>query len=190
MTIVATRPTVRIFLDTRRNDPYGVTALNSYYPYWLDQAAQLRNPAFDTWSCQIHNLNCGDQRAVAYFVHHISSLLGADFAITSVPSLNPAITMPGIRLVARALANGTRIDATSCLVRHTFPGHNGLQDECDFDQHLTTITVEQAHLFRGRSVLLLDSIISTGGALLACRDLLIRAGAAQVQCVALGRMMA
>ncbi len=53
--------------------------------------------------------------------------------------------------------------------------------------HLGSISVVKAHLIRGRQVLLLDDIVTTGNSFRACRMLLEQNGATLVKCLALAQ---
>lgn len=52
---------------------------------------------------------------------------------------------------------------------------------------MNSIRVEHAELIQGREVLLLDDVTTSGNSLVACRQLLLEAGAARVKYMALGR---
>ena len=56
--------------------------------------------------------------------------------------------------------------------------------------HRDTIRVEDAGRVAGRDVLLLDDIARSGASLRSCRQVLLEAGAATVQAVAVGRVFA
>ncbi len=51
--------------------------------------------------------------------------------------------------------------------------------------HLNSIRVERAEEIRGRRVLVLDDVMTTGDTLRSCRQLLLEAGARGVTCLAL-----
>ena len=53
--------------------------------------------------------------------------------------------------------------------------------------HLDSIRVEHPESIKGRSFILIDDVTTTGGSLHACSQLLMRAGATDVCCMALAR---
>jgi predicted amidophosphoribosyltransferase len=52
---------------------------------------------------------------------------------------------------------------------------------------LDSIKVVKPDLIKGRRVLLLDDVKTSGNSLIACKELLLKAGAKEVVMVALGR---
>lgn len=162
-----------------------IISLGPYYPYWLGGA---RNPAFDHRSGRILDLKGKEPEGVRYFLNELTPLLDRGFAIAIVPSHDPVNTHPGIRLLAQQLATlGYGVDATSCLVRHTLSPKKAQGGPRNVESDLATIRVENADLFSGKEVLLLDDVTTTGGSLMACQQLLLQSGATLVQCVALGQ---
>jgi hypothetical protein len=143
------------------------------------------------WTRWINALNQNRKWARERLFEKLDPLLKDGIAIAVVPSHDPFVDETPIRLLARRLAAGgvDRVDATGCLVRHTKikrivwggPSYRGL--------HRQTISVVDAHLVQGRSVLLLDDIVRSGASLRACAEILAKAGAAFVQPVALGRVV-
>lgn len=143
------------------------------------------NPDFDGQSMQILSLKARHGQAIASFFKIVDPLLERGFAIAVIPSADSARTGSGIRDLAQLLAGNDRIDATSCLVRHTTIPKLACGGVRKMEVHLRSITVVDAHLIRGREVLLLDDITTTGNSLRACRMLLEQHGASLVKCLAL-----
>jgi hypothetical protein len=142
------------------------------------------------WTRQIDALNRGRKWALERFFARLDPLLADGVAVAVVPSHDPFRTDTPMRELARRLAEGhDRADATGCLVRTekirriTFggPSYAGL--------HRHSIRVEDPERVAGRAVLLLDDIARSGASLRACRALLLEAGAATVQSLALGRVV-
>lgn len=140
------------------------------------------------WTRWINELNKGRKWPLKRLTERLGAMLSPDVAIAVVPSHDPVRFVTPIRTLAQALATEGRTDATSCLVRHTRIQRIVLGGQSTRALHRQTITVENAELVAGRSVLLLDDVAKSGASLLACRDLLMEAGAARVQCLALGRV--
>ena len=143
------------------------------------------------WTKQINALNKDRIWARERFFAQIAPLLASEIAVAVVPSHDPFRDDAPIRQLGKMLAlepEKNRIEATGCLVRHTKiqkitfggPSYRGL--------HHQSISVQSPELLMGRSVLLLDDIARSGASLRACRELLLEAGATEVQMLALGRL--
>jgi phosphoribosylpyrophosphate synthetase len=143
------------------------------------------NPDFDEQSMQILSLKARNRQVIASYYSIVDPLLGWGFAIAVVPSCDSARISSGIRDLAQLLAGNGRTDATSCLVRHTTIPKLACGGDRKMEVHLNSINVTDAHLIRGREVLLLDDITTTGNSLRACRILLEQNGASLVKCLAL-----
>lgn len=116
-------------------------------------------------------------------------MLASGIVIAVVPGHDPNRTTSPTRTLAQTLAaQAERVDATACLVRHAPVRKILYGGPSTRDLHRETITVENAALIVGRNVLLLDDIAKSGASLMACRQLLLEAGAGQVQALALGRV--
>lgn len=175
------------FFQAEDLPPAEVFAFGEYHPYWSDPQRRIKNPHFDAWSGRILDLKEHDPQAADYFFQHLDSWLGKGFAIAAVPSHDPTNSASGIRVLAQRLAASGRIDATACLVRHRKIAQAARGGPRSIQLHHRTIRVEHPELVQGRPVLLLDDVTTSGSSLLACKQLLLEAGAAEVQCVALGQ---
>lgn len=161
---------------------HGIKYCFEYHP-WRDG----RNERFDEWSSQILRLKDRLGSAIEKFFQEINPLLGYGFAISSVPSHSPSVTHSGIRLLAQKLAQNGRRDATACLVRVKEIqklSHGGVRSD---KIHLDSIRVVKPELIIGQRVLLIDDVTTSGHSLVACRTLLLRSGAVEVECFALAR---
>jgi len=140
----------------------------------------------------INQLKLGTQSAVNHFDAKLNTILGSDFPIVIVPSHDPDMSANGLIELARKLASNGRVDASSCLVRHarvTASHQAELYGEVrrDMNRHLNSITIGNKALIASRVVLLLDDIVTTGTSLMACRELMLKAGVTEVICFALGK---
>lgn len=169
----------------------GDNASEGYRVGAIGDAADLRRDV--AWTKMIAALNQGRKWALRRLAAHLDNLLADNIAVAAVPAHDPFVADFPVRLLAQALASvegKDRVDASGCLVRHTRirrivwggPSYRTL--------HRQTIVVQNAERVRGRSVLLLDDVARSGASLRACRELLLEAGAAHVQAVALGRVVA
>jgi phosphoribosylpyrophosphate synthetase len=172
-----------IFLDPKLNLPEEFFHMVTYHPY---KRHGERNPAFDANSRLLLNLKESYESAINHFHQMVDKHLAGEFVIAVVPSSDAAKIGSGVSLLAQKLATGTRVDGTSCLVRHTSIEKLATGGNRDIDQHKRSIKVVNAHLVQDRAVLLLDDITTTGNSLRACQELLYGAGARLVQCLALG----
>ena len=119
----------------------------------------------------------------------LDPLLELDIALAVVPPHRAFQAFWPVRTLAQTLAENGRIDATDCLVRHTTIRrivYGGLSTRA---LHRQTIHVEHSELIEGKRVLLLDDIAKSGASLVACREMLLEAGAKEVQAMALGRVI-
>lgn len=120
----------------------------------------------------------------------LNPMLTPGIAIAVVPPHRAYQAFWPLRTLAQMLAaQGSRIDATRCLVRRTTIRRIIYGGPSTRALHRQTIQVEDRALVSGRSVLLLDDIAKSGASLVACRELLEEAGASTVQALALGRVI-
>lgn len=163
--------------------PADVISLGVYHPWHGGQ-----NPAFDNFSSLVLSLKKQEQKGLSYFLTQLTPLFRSDIAIAVVPSHDPANTISGMKILARALiANTTRIDAVDCLTRTVKVVKSATGGDRSIQKHLSSIQVNQPELIKGQAVLLLDDVTTSHNSLMACRSLLLAAGATSVQAYALGQ---
>ena len=119
----------------------------------------------------------------------LDPMLAEGIALAAVPPHRAYQAFWPVRSLAQRLAHDGRIDATGCLVRHVTIRKILFGGPSTLALHRETIQVEKAELVAGRRVLLLDDIAKSGTSLKACRELLLEAGALEVQSVALARVV-
>ncbi|MBN8626027.1 MAG: phosphoribosyltransferase [Planctomycetes bacterium] len=158
--------------------------LDNYNPY---RKHGEKNPSFNAYSGFLLDLKENQTGAVERFRRAVETYIATDIAIAVVPSHDPAKTTSGLRSLAVALAANDRIDATSCLVRSKKIDKLAHGGDRSIEVHLGSIIVRNAELIKGQDVLLLDDVATSGNSLEACRQLLLKAGAARVQKLALGK---
>lgn len=106
--------------------------------------------------------------------------------ICSFPSSNHRTHFNGIRLAAMEVAKFLDyVDGTGCLVRFEDKpkAHFGRRS---LENNLATLTIEQPEYIRGKRVLLVDDITTSGHSLVAGEQKLLEAGASDVVKLALG----
>jgi predicted amidophosphoribosyltransferase len=151
-----------------------------------DPQAVARNVG---WTRLITALNADRQWPLKRLFEQLDPILAPDIAIVAVPPHRAFQAFWPTRTLAQRLAADGRIDATACLVRHVTIRRILFGGPSTRALHRGTIRVEEAALIAGRRVLLLDDIAKSGASLVACRELLLEAGASVVQAVALGRVI-
>jgi len=160
-----------------------IVSLGIYHPYRGGS-----NPDFDRFSSLILSLKNQKDEGFAYFYKQLAPLFREDIAVAVVPSHDPAKSTSGIRSLAKLLAHdSSRVDASACLQRVIKIDKLATGGDRSVQKHLDSIRVAQPELIRGRAVLLLDDVTTTHNSLLACRTLLLNAGATSVQAYALAQ---
>lgn len=161
-----------------------IKKIGDYHPYHRGT-----NPSFDTFSSKILEVKDKKTSGYTYFENQILNMLSTDkFAVCTTPSSRVGPANNGITELAKLIATkANKKDATSCLYRHTEVPSAHLGGERNIEIHLKSIKVLNQHLIKGEFVLLMDDVTTSGSSLLACKQLLIEAGAKNVQCLALGK---
>ena len=173
-----------IFTNSKLNNTSKIICLGKYNPYRIRGE---RNPNFDRYSELILDVKESNKSSIDIFFDRINSHLSYGIAICVVPSHDPEKTSSGIKYLAQRLCENNRIDATSCLVRHTKIDKLAHGGDRSKDVHLKSIRCENNGLVYNEEVLLLDDVTTTHNSLFACQSILLSAGAASVQCLALAR---
>lgn len=92
-------------------------------------------------------------------------------------------------LLARSVAQHVRVPLRTGVLRRTAagPAQAGLDRAARLTNVASAFSVTRASAVRGKHVLVVDDVVTTGATLDACRKALLAAGAASVTCVALAR---
>jgi predicted amidophosphoribosyltransferase len=165
-----------------------VAIYGDYKPYaaHLAQGGDYQN--YPAHSGRILDLKDDKAGADSHFADMIEPELSDDIVIVTIPSHDPAKAPGGLqKLAARLAEKGNRVDGTGCLVRtkkHEKLAHGGDRSK---DSHLKSMGVRNAHLIKGKDVLLLDDVATSGNSLEAGSDLLSKAGARSVLSAAIGK---
>ncbi|WP_198156123.1 ComF family protein [Paenibacillus sp. D9] len=177
-----------VFTKEKYNNPDKIWYLGVYKPYWVYTIdGKVVNPEFDTFSGRILDVKNSKLPALQDFFTRIDRNISQGVSLCVVPSHDPANTDSGMRWIAQKLAQNGRVDASSCLVRHTKIvklAHGGDRSK---SVHLNSIRVDNQHLVQNKAVLLLDDVTTSHNSLNACKELLLRGGASIVQCLALAK---
>ena len=156
--------------------------LKKYHPYRNNS-----NPNFDNFSRKILDLKKTREAAINYFYQKIEPVIYKNVLIVTVPSSDPRNIDTGINEVARRLAEKGCRNATSCLKRYKQVEKKSNGGKRDIIVDLNSIKVMYSCLIKGKTVLLLDDITTTGNSFRACEKLLLDAGAYKVVKLALGK---
>lgn len=176
---------INIANDCPKCDDRGHYYLNDYVPYRNPDYS--RNPAFTTFSGSILDLKQDKLRSEGVFFSPLNQIIKPRVPIVTVPSHDPDKTDSSLRKLARKLASENRIDATNCLQRTSkiISLHGG--GDRSMEVQLGSIKVIKNEIVKGRHVLLLDDVTTSGNTLNACQQLLLEAGASGVTCLAIGK---
>ena len=171
----------------RETNPIGYKTNSDADESRLD-AAKVRDHV--AWTRLINALGDDRQWPLKRLFERLDPMLEPGIAIAAVPPHRAYQAFWPVRTLAQRLAaSHGRSDATPCLVRHTTIRRIIFGGPSTRALHRETIQVEEAPFIQGRHVLLLDDIAKSGASLIACREMLLEAGAAVVQAVALGRVI-
>ncbi|MGW7162653.1 ComF family protein [Paenibacillus taichungensis] len=172
-----------IMKNPEYNQPESILTALVYHPYRGGY-----NPKFDDDSRFLLDLKNDKDSAVDRIYNWLEPIVDLNVALAVVPSHDPNKMGGGVyRIAKRLVASNRRVDAVSCLQRHSLIqklAHGGPRG---IDVHINSIRVVNPEFIKDREVLLLDDIKTSGNSLWACKQLLLRAGAREVQCLAFGR---
>jgi len=163
-----------------------IVSLGEYHSYTRHKEQGTEFPAH---SKRILDLKNKYERGLSYFFDYLSEKVKTPDAIAVVPS-SDATKGPtsGCHALADRLCQKLGItNAGACLVRHTSIAKKAKGGDRSISVDLNSVRVENADLIKGKRVLLIDDVTTSGNSLLACRRLLLKAGAKDVKMVALGR---
>lgn len=177
-----------IFSINENTNNATILYLALYQPWGSHKAMGGSSLNYDRHSGRILDFKEARADAIEEFRAKIDPILGSDFCLCVIPSHNPA-KGPGPlhTLAAQLTGKMNRTNASSCLVRHTLIPKLATGGNRDKQVHLDSIRVDHSELVNGRSVLLIDDVMTSGGSINACIELLRGAGAAEVRGLCLGK---
>lgn len=179
----------RIFRDPGRNrlvdsDPEHIETLGKYHP-WCDG----HNPNFDKFSRRI--LDVKDQRigGINYYTNQLRSILSdtEEYVICVMPTHALGTAPSGIRTIAKRLCSHPIIDGTEVLSRVFEIPQKTRGGRRDWELEIKSLIVRNEGIVKGRQVLLMDDVTTTGTSLKAGRYVIKQAGAKLVALLALGK---
>ncbi|MEG4575388.1 phosphoribosyltransferase family protein [Microcoleus sp. N3A4] len=171
------------------SDSQDIYYLRNYHPlYWQGE----ENDYFDYFSEKILELKNKEKTSIDFWFKELKKHLKMDesFAIAVVPSHSSGNQVSGIHLVAQKLAKSLPEqinDATLCLIRVKNIDRLSTGGNRELYIHFQSMEVINLELIQNKNVLLLDDVSTSGNSLRAGKELLLKAGASKVKCVALGK---
>lgn len=170
------------------SDPKEIYYLRNYHPLYCQGE---ENPCFDYWSEKILYLKNKEETSIDFWVWELKNYLkNESFAIAVIPSHSSYNQVSGIHLVAQKLAKSLPeevTDATLCLRRVKSIPKLSTGGNREVSIHFESMAVINSQLIQNKNVLLLDDVSTSGNSLRAGKELLLKAGASKVKCVALGK---
>lgn len=162
-----------------------------YHSYWKWECGEkVRNSKFDNFSSIILDFKKGYAPVIEEFRKSVAKELGSDFPVCVVPSHMASVDnsmSPTARLAKGLVKSNNLMDATNCILRVRSISKLSRGGNRDLAVHLNSVKVVNSDVIKGKTVLLLDDVMTTGNSLDACRQLLLRAGAKNVLCLALAK---
>lgn len=178
-----------------------VNHLYVYHKWWLGQGQ--RNPKANQISKYVCDVKDGPEKsrnfptAVSFFAKRLVAAVKVlrddqlPSVVVIVPSSSKGKISEGLVAVASLsckLLSGSGIvisEEYDCLNRHTAVDKNAHGGSRSKNKHLNSIEVVNRKFKPGERILLLDDVATTGNTLMACRDILVAAGAREVIMLAL-----
>lgn len=173
-------------MNKLKKDTNGILYVDVYHPYRLEDGK--KNPAFNSFGGKVLDLKDKKPQAISYFYNILNKCIPHDsnVSIVVVPSHDPAKNESGILSLARKLSPKT-VDVASCLVRTKKINKLAAGGTRSVRVHLRTIKLQNAHMIEGKHIILLDDVTTTGNSLLACKQILQKAGPKEITMIAIGK---
>jgi predicted amidophosphoribosyltransferase len=136
-------------------------------------------------------LDVKDQRkkGINYFTNRLRSILSdtEEYVICVIPTHAVGTAPSGIRTIAKQLCPHPIIDGTDAISRAFEIQKKTVGGSRDIQSEIKSLAVTNESVVRGRQVLLLDDVTTTGTSLKAGKYLIEQAGAEIVALLALAR---
>ncbi|NES81883.1 MAG: hypothetical protein F6K10_11025 [Moorea sp. SIO2B7] len=155
--------------------------LGFYHPKYNDYFNEYGNRILDLKNQDYHAINFFLQEFKKKIADHLSD---EDIVIATVPPHRCTNPSSGIRDLARRLVNAYQnfSDAVLCLER--VQDSNGNRTIAN---HLNSIKVTDPSIIKGKKVILIDDVLTSGSSIQVCKMLLRQAGAKSVKAIVLGK---
>lgn len=171
------------FLKSSENNLDSVITLGKYHPY-----RGGNNPEFDEFSGKILDLKKKDIVAYLYFHQLLKNYFNPQSTVVTIPSHDPNNINSGIKEFAEFLIIECKlIDGTNLLVRQVIIPQLAAGGNRNINIHMNSMAVYDNEKIKGKNILLIDDVCTSGNSLRAGKKLLEDAGANMVQMFALGQ---
>ena len=158
--------------------------MGSYHAYWKwEFGEKVRNS-------NILDFKKGYAQTIEHFRKSVAKVIASGFPVCVVPShmaSSDNSASPTARLAKGLVESNNVIDATNCILRVRSIQKRSKGGDRGLEVHLNSVKVVNSEVIKGKTVLLLDDVMTTGNSLSACRQLLLDAGAENVLCLALAQ---
>jgi predicted amidophosphoribosyltransferase len=161
----------------------GIYYLENYNPYWItdEYGERIVNPNAST---NVLNFKRNDPKSRKYFFDLIKDELinfrdNANVYITHVPSHEANKHSESLGDLCEMLADYNNITyLPNCLLRTNPISKLAPGGDRSMITHFNSITIPNGDIIKGKTVILIDDVTTTGNSLLACKQLLSNAGIA------------
>ncbi len=154
--------------------------IKNIYDYHPTTISRIDNPSHKGNSALIIQLKNKNMNAIQCLVANIIDQLPDVDIICTMPSSDAADKRNGIRLLAEIIAKKLAVeDGTECLYR-TNSRKKSCHGNRDINSHFATLDVKCKYKMKGKRVLLLDDITTSGYSLQAGSEMLEKSGASEV----------
>lgn len=129
------------------------------------------------------------KKAINYFTNQLRSILSdtEEYVICVIPTHAIGTAPSGIRTIAKQLCLPPIIDGIDVLSRAFEIPKKAIGGSRDLQLEIESLTLRNESIVKGREVLLMDDVITTGTSLKAGKYLLERAGVALIALLALAK---
>jgi predicted amidophosphoribosyltransferase len=176
----------RIFRDSENNTValQDIFNLGIYHP-WQDG----HNPNFDAFSRVILDVKYQHIKGINYCTNQLRSIISSteEYVICVIPTHAAGTEPSGVRTIAKRLCSRSVIDGTDVISRVFEIPKKTVGESSDMQLEIKSLAVTDESVVRGRQVLLLDDVTTTGTSLKAGKYLIEQAGAEIVVLLALAR---
>lgn len=176
----------RIFRDSENNTAalQEIFNLGIYHPYY-----DGHNPNFDAFSRVILDVKDQHIKGINYCTNRLRSILSGteEYVICIIPTHAVGTAPSGIRAIAKQLCSHSVIDGTDAISRVFEIPKKTVGESSNMQLEIKSLVVTDESVVRGRQVLLLDDVTTTGTSLKAGKYLIDQSGAEIVVLLALAR---
>jgi len=167
-----------------------IITLGNYLPWWYHKQRGGDGGNYPTFSGRLLDLKESRERGIAYFLTILQDNIrtNSQLAVAVVPSHDALKLRSGVhQLATRFSAGFGALDTGDLLLRTTTIQKLATGGDRSISVHLNSMSANKIERVKGHNVLLIDDIMTTGNSLAAGRQVLLKAGAGDVLCIALGK---